>query len=80
MKVNLETKFNIGDVVYVAETYEVCYANKTPYTITDIIVRLDEDTIKIVYNLHQNYTTTTVSENFLFATYEECVQWCKEHI
>lgn len=79
MKITADTKFNIGDTVYAAESYEVYWANKTPYIVIDITVNVNEDMTRIVYTINQDYIIDTVSEDFLFATYEECMKWCKEH-
>ena len=79
MKVTADTKFNIGDAVYAAEPYEVYWANKTPYIVIGITLHMNENVTRIVYTINQDYTITTVSEEFLFATYEECMKWCKEH-
>lgn len=79
MKVTADTKFNIGDAVYATEPYEVYWPNKTPYIVVGITVHMNENVTRIVYTINQDYIITTVSEEFLFATYEECMKWCKEY-
>ena len=79
MNVNINTKYNIGDQVYLAQIYHEYYANSEPYEIVGINVHMNEHAIKFTYNIEQGGVITTVSENLLFATYEECTKWCKEH-
>lgn len=71
--------FNIGDMVYVAESYHEYVANSQPYEIVGISIHTNGQTTKVIYDIHQEYILTTVSEKFIFATYEECEKWCKEH-
>lgn len=79
MTITIETKFNIGDAVYVAEFWEVDYANPDPYIIVGISAHINEHAIKITYRVEQNEVISNVSEDFLFATYEECTKWCEKH-
>lgn len=79
MKITLETKFNIGDQVYLAETYREYWANSKSYTVVGIKYYINEHTSKTLYNIEQGELKDSVSETLLFATYDECVQWCKEH-
>lgn len=79
MKITIDSKFNIGDTVYTPECYEIYWANPVPYIVTDIFVKVTRNkNICITYRLLQDELTDVVSENFLFATYEECKQWCNE--
>lgn len=79
MKIKIDTKFNIGDVVYTPEFYDVYFASKTPHTITDIFVKASHNqNVAVTYRIIQGQLTDVVSEKFLFATYEECRQWCDE--
>lgn len=78
MEVNINTKFNIGDTVYAPDSYEVYWANPVPYVVTDILIRTTRtNNIVITYQLLQDELTDVVSEHFLFATHEECKQWCE---
>lgn len=77
MKLSVETKFNIGDTVYSPECYETYFANKKPYVVTDIFIKVTRaNEIVITYRLLQDELTDVTSEHFLFATYDECKQWC----
>lgn len=79
MKITFETKFNIGDQVYLAETYHEYWANSKPYTVVGISIHMNEHATKIIYRIEQDGLIDSVSENLLFATHEECVKWCEEH-
>ena len=75
----IDTKFNVGDSVYLAEIYEIYWADKTPYVIDGIVVHSNGKKTVVVYNIKRDQLHFEVSEKFLFATYEECVRWCNEH-
>ena len=78
MKLNIETQFDIGDIVYAAEHYYDLYAVKEPYIISDIIVNINNGGIRIMYCVEQNGLTDRFPAEWLFNTYEECTKWCKE--
>ena len=79
MTINLNTKFNLGDQVYVAETYEDYWANSEPSIVTDVFIKINNSTTTVLYRLKQGEFFDVVSEYFIFATYDECKQWCEEH-
>ena len=79
MTISLNTMFNIGDPVYLAETYECYWANKEPYIVTDIMIKVNEHRQSVTYRVSQNDFTDTVSEHLLFQSYEDCAKWCKKH-
>ena len=80
MKLSIETKFIIGDAVYAVECYEVYWANPVPYVVTDIFIKVTHtNDVVITYRLLQDELTDVISEKILFATHEECKQWCEEH-
>ena len=79
MKLEIETKFNIGDTVYAPECYEIYWANPVPYVVTDILVQVTRtNSIVVKYRLMQDELRDVIAERFLFSTYEECTKWCKE--
>ena len=79
MNLNINTKYNIGDTVYVPDLYEVYIANSTPYTIIDILIQVARNhNITIRYRVMQAELTDLVSEHFIFSTYEECTKWCEK--
>jgi hypothetical protein len=76
MKINLETQFNIGDIVYAADHYYDFYATSKPYVISDIIINIDHRDVRTMYCVEQGDITDRFPEDWLFATYEECKRWC----
>lgn len=79
MKVNFETQFNIGDIVYVADHYYDFYATSKPYVVSDIIINISCRDIRTMYCVEQGDLIDRFPEDWLFATYEECAKWCEEH-
>ena len=79
MELTVKTKFNIGDVVYVIDHYYELYARKEPRIITDIFICGNTKHIGVRYELTGNGDTDVIPEEWVFATYEECVKWCKDH-
>ena len=79
MKITLDTKFNIGDVVYALEHYYNFYAIPTPYIISDIIVNVSNKDVRTMYCVEQGGFTDHFPEDWLFTSHEECQKWCKEH-
>ena len=78
MQMTIESKFNIGDIVYVADLYHDFYANRKPYVVKDVLVDINSRRIHIQYEVEQDGLVCYSPEDWTFATYEECVQWCKE--
>lgn len=78
MKLSIETKFNIGDTVYIAERFEDWFAYKKPYIIFDISISANSQIVRILYEVQQDRFTDSVPEDLVFSTYEECVKWCDE--
>lgn len=79
MKFNIETKFNIGDIVYIADHYYDFYANKKPYIVKDVLIDINKRRTHIKYEVEQDDITYRVPEKWTFNTYEECAKWCDEH-
>lgn len=79
METNVETKFNIGDLVYSVELYHEYYASKEPYTVVGIDIDISEHATKIRYRLERDGAVNSAIEDMLFATYEDCIKWCEEH-
>ena len=79
MQLTISTRFNVGDIVYVADDYYDFYPEKTPYVVVDILIRADNKRTHIVYEIEQDELLRRVSEDWVFSTYEECTKWCDEH-
>lgn len=77
MDFNITTKYSIGDRVYVASHYYDMYAESEPYVVTDVFIHIDKHRTHITYELDQDGLTTRTSEDRLFSTFKECIQWCK---
>lgn len=79
MKISVETKFNIGDMVYIANCYYDFYANSVPCRIKDVLVDINRRRTRIAYEVEQEDFTYRIPEEWAFASYEECEKWCAEH-
>lgn len=79
MKKCIEIRFDIGDVVYIPYNHEEYIPNITPYVVYGIHTKSYADKTKILYEVKQCDRIDCVAEGWLCATYDECVQWCKEH-
>lgn len=78
MNIVINTKYSIGDAIYCAEICREYWANNRPYQVVGINIHINDHTMKIVYNIEQDRLVTSISETFLFSTYEECLKWCEE--
>ena len=75
MRFTIETKFNVGDTVYIADHYYDFYASKTPHIITDISIKVSTLGAGARYEIDG---VDWLPRNWVFKTYEECVKWCEE--
>lgn len=78
MRMTIETKFDIGEIVYIADFYEEFIPRRTPMLIRNMDIRVYNNTPYITYLVMENGITERVPENWMFSTYEECVQWCNK--
>lgn len=78
MKTVIDTKFNVGDMVYVADHYYDFYANRIPYLIKAILIDVNHRRTRIAYEVEQGDATYRIPEAWVFATYEECAEWCEK--
>ena len=79
MTFTVHTKFDIGDEVYIAQSYYEYCASSKPYIIKRVRIQSDGSVTHIVYNVEQNGVEDSVVEGLVFATYAECTKWCKNH-
>ena len=71
MKIDIETKFNISDFVYIPEQYhDEWFALKRPFEIYKIIINTYGNTVYIYYELLDEILIE-YREDFIFASYEE---------
>ena len=78
--ITLNTKFNIGDKVYVANLYHEFYPNPQTHTIKDICVDINAQRTHIMYVVERDGVSECIPEDWAFDTYVECAKWCKEHM
>lgn len=78
MTFNITTKYNIGDVVYAASHYYDVYPEQSPYVIKNIFINSNNQRVYINYEIEQNGFVHRMPEGWLFPTFEECTEWCKE--
>ena len=76
MKVTIDTKFNVGDTVYIADHYYDFYASSEPCIIRDVLIDINSKRTHIAYEVEQKDFTYRVPETWTFASYDECAQWC----
>ena len=77
MKIEIETRFNIGDLVYVhGFDGEIFRPREKPLEVQSFRLDYNSNTHKIIvyYNLDDDWLG--YSESACFASYEECEQWC----
>ena len=79
MKTTVETRFDVGDIVYVADHYYDLYPISKPYVVRDVVVRVTSDSIHIHYEIEKEGILDYVPEEWVFETYTECTKWCDEH-
>ena len=79
MEIIIKTKYNTGDIVYIADHYYDFYANRKPYIITDVLIDINNRRTHIEYEVEQDNSIYRVPEAWTFDSYEECAKWCDEH-
>lgn len=84
MNVNVKTKFNVGDEVWVSGYFhDTFFPSKHSLKISEINIEIDASQLIIYYLVTMDYggltTIDKYSENACFSTYEECTKWCDEH-
>lgn len=82
MKIQYDTKFEIGDTVYIAETYYGEYYVSEPLTVQRIYISVDKFDLHIEYALRyegqrfQHLWDIQMAEKHCFVDREECRLWC----
>lgn len=72
-------KFNIDDVVYVAEWADEYYPSPTPMIVEEIRYSESRLLSNISYRIDRDGISEFISESRLFHSYKECMEWCKDH-
>lgn len=80
MEVTIKTKFNIGDAIYtVGLCHDGFYAYSKPCIIKTILIQRHATTQSVSYRIElENGFIDTMPEQWCFATYDECVEWCRQ--
>ena len=76
MNIVVNTKFNVGDRVYVVNFYHDFYVTDRPYIIKDFLVKINKHKTFISYEVEQNNSTEMIPEQWIFSNYEDGVAWC----
>jgi hypothetical protein len=81
MRIEVDTRFNIGDMVYVPEPHICWMPIPEPSQVTGIKIkyRLENGGKMnqiVLYELSNEFHP--VNADLCFATFEECNQWCAE--
>ena len=80
MKLTIDTKFNVGDTVYVADYYYDFYTVSKPCVVTEIRIIINSVNTYVSYIImDDNNIYITKSELYLFRSYDECAAYCKSH-
>jgi len=80
MDINIQTKFNIGDKVWVPGLYYEWYPMKNRYFITHIDIEIDSNDYQIFYIMkNENNSGQRYPDRLCFDSYDECEQWCMEN-
>lgn len=78
MTININTKFNVGDIVY--KPY-FCNGEWFPedkaYTVYQIYIQIKNEP-RVLYDLTNDLNFYPYAENMLFASYEECKQFVND--
>jgi hypothetical protein len=83
MKLDMTTKYNIGDTVWFADYfYDTFYPCKYPGIISEVEIEITKTqqiiSYWVVIDYDGNKEVQKYTEVACFATYEECTKWCDE--
>ena len=81
--ITIDAKYNIGDEMWFADyIYDEFCPVKRPAKIIEICIEITEKKTTVCYWATINYgdyvNCEKYAEDVCFASYEECVKWCKE--
>lgn len=83
MKLDITTKYNIGDTVWFTDYfYDTFYPIRYPGVIYEIDIEITKTQRLISYWIEVDYDGNKEFEKYAevvcFASYEECTKWCDE--
>lgn len=82
MDINISTKFNPGDIVYIVDSYDDnWHAIKEGFEVRGIQVSIRKGKSRIDYELKADFNgyQPSYNEQWCFTTYEDAVAWCNQH-
>ena len=79
MQIIINTKYNVGDTVYIADYFhgEYLVCPKT-YTVEAFHIFVEEGKQELKYTLHGDYGYTMLKEDNCFGSCAECTKWCEK--
>jgi hypothetical protein len=79
MNININTKYNIGDTVYIVDSCYDYYPVNIPCIVKNIFIRGNINNIYVNYEVQHDTLSLLLPESWIFPTYAECTKWCEEH-
>jgi hypothetical protein len=82
MDINVRAKFNIGDIIYIVDSYyDHWHAVQEGFEVCSVQVNVRQGKCRINYELKANFNgyQPSYDEQWCFATYEDAVEWCNKH-
>ena len=77
MSINIQTKFNIGDKVWIPNHCHNWFPIREAYTVFNIEVSIDAQSQRVFYIIkNDNGNTERYPSRLCFKSYDECKQWC----
>lgn len=81
MDINIKTRYDIGDTVYIAECYNGEFVPSKACIVKDIkiwSIGINEPR-RIIYKVLNNDFEETIDEPVCFESYAKCLEWCDLH-
>lgn len=78
MDINIKTKFNIGDKIWIPDYYHDQWfvRNKDGYLVSSMKIYIDSNGQKIFYIFKDNDRMQEYPLRLCFSSYKECEIWC----
>lgn len=79
MSISIQTKFKIGDKVWVPDNYYGWVPIKNEYEVFNIEIHIDSQNQRVFYTLKDcDGHTQRYPSKMCFSSYDECQQWCSK--
>ena len=76
---HIETKYDIGDKVYIAECYNGEFYPSKPLIINTVYTETTKYDTRVYYQGSYYGEKLRRREDHYFGSYEECIKWCNEN-